>query len=155
MCLAVYVFYVHTHTHSAIARHSKLPLQCHKTQLVSSEQESKRKREKITTQRRRICSLKRIAPLSQRESRARRIRAQHALTHLPRVVFMNETDYNEWRPAPPATQPRCQRRCRRHLRCRCCLPFVVWAGKDKICFCFCLIKKLLFLSLARLLCYFI
>lgn len=37
----------------------------------------------------------------------------------------------------------------------CRSPFVVWAGKDKICFCFCLIKKLLFLSLARLLCYFI
>lgn len=125
MCLAVYV--LHTHTYRALARQSKLPLQCHKTQLVSSdnEKERKRKREKITAQRRRICSLKRIAPLSQRESRARRIRARLALTHLPRVVFMNETDYNEWRPAPPATQPRCQRRCRRHLHCRCRLPFAV------------------------------
>lgn len=65
---------------------------------------------------------------------------------------MNETDYNEWRPAPPATQPRCQRRCRRHLRCR--LPLAVrrlscGLAKTKFVFAFVLLKNCCFsLSLA-------
>lgn len=46
MWLAVYVFNIHTHTYRALARHSKLPLQCHKTQLVSSDIEKERKRQR-------------------------------------------------------------------------------------------------------------
>lgn len=171
MCRALFVFYVHTHTHthtrigSPLETSSPMPQE---TQLVSLESGRQRESEReITAQRRRICSLKRICALSQRE----REHTAHgefmpdALTHLPRVVFMNETDYNEWRPALPATLPTPSLLpvLLLLLPAACCR-LSCGLAKTKFVFAFVLLKKLLFLlSLSRaharfgsrLLCYFI
>lgn len=126
VCIHTYI-HTYTHAHNINGRHSKLPLQMPADSIRLSERQIRAQRKRIRESRKRIAWVK-----ERRAANCKRL--AHSLA---RVVFMNETDYNEWRPALPATLPRCRRRC--HCRVGC--------DKDKIYFLLLIYLKLLLFSL--------